>query len=69
MSKRSIKDFFSVIQDEIVDLTMKKVSCSTVLPDHAVKPLLHIHKEKEITVESVIDQFAQHKERRLALCL
>ena len=31
--------------------------------------ILHIHKEKEINVESVLDQFAQHKERRLALCL
>ena len=33
-------------------------------------PILHIHIEKEINVaESVLDQFAQHKERRLALCL
>lgn len=24
--------------------------------------ILHIHKEKEINVESVLDQFAQHKE-------
>ena len=30
--------------------------------------ILHIHKEK-VNVESVRDQFAQHKERRLALCL
>ena len=33
-------------------------------------PILHIHNEKEINVvESVLDQFAQHKERRLAFCL
>ena len=33
-------------------------------------PILHIHKEKEINVaENVLDQFAQHNERRLALCL
>ena len=33
-------------------------------------PILHIHKEKEINVvESVLHQFAQHKEKRLALCL
>ena len=25
---------------------------------------LHIHKEEEINVKSVLDQFAQHKERR-----
>ena len=31
--------------------------------------ILHIHKEKEIIVESVLDQFAQQKERRLALSL
>ncbi|XP_068704558.1 52 kDa repressor of the inhibitor of the protein kinase-like [Montipora foliosa] len=31
--------------------------------------ILHIHKEKEINVESVLDQFAQHKERCLTLCL
>ena len=31
--------------------------------------MLHIHKEKEINVESVLDLFAQQKERRLALCL
>ena len=31
--------------------------------------LLHIHKEKEINVESVLDQFVQHKEGRLAPCL
>lgn len=31
--------------------------------------ILHIHREKEINVESVLDQFAQHKERRLVLCL
>ena len=29
--------------------------------------ILHIHKEKEINVESALDEFAQHKERRLAL--
>ena len=31
--------------------------------------ILYIHQEKEINVESVLDQFAQRKERRLALCL
>ena len=31
--------------------------------------ILHIHKEKEINVESVLGQFAQHKEGRLAPCL
>ena len=69
MSKRSIKDFFSVIQDEnsgsndeerkLLDrIAWPCRQTSTAHPD-----------EKEINVESVLDQFAQHKERRLALCL
>ena len=28
----------------------------------------HIHSEIEINVESVLDQFAQRKDKRLALC-
>ena len=41
------------------------------MTDHRLSSLaiLRIHEEKEINVESVLDQFAQHKERHLALCL
>ena len=48
-----------------------KTPLRNTMTDHRLSSLaiLHIHKEKEINVESVLDQFAQHKERRLALCL
>ena len=36
---------------------------NTMTDDHLSSlAILHIHKEKEINVESVLDQFAQHKE-------
>ena len=48
-----------------------KTPLRNTMTDHRLSSLavLHIHKEKEINVESVLDQFAQHKERRLPLCL
>ena len=49
---------------------LKTLLRNTMTDDHLSSlAILHIHKEKEINVESVLDQFAQHKERRLALCL
>ena len=41
------------------------------MTDHRLSSLaiLHIDREKEINVESVLEQFAQHKESRLSLCL
>ena len=48
-----------------------KTPLRNTMTDHRLSSLaiLRIHKEKEINVESVLDQFAQHKERHLALCL
>ena len=40
MSKRSIKDFFNVIQDESIGSNDEEGKRSTVLPGRAVKPLL-----------------------------
>ena len=40
MSKRSIKDFFNVIQDENIGSNDEEGKRSTVLPGRAVKPLL-----------------------------
>ena len=40
MSKRSIKDFFNVIQDENIRSNDEEGKRSTVLPGRAVKPLL-----------------------------
>ena len=49
---------------------LKTLLRNTMTDDHLSSlAILHIHKEKEINVESVLDQFAQQKERRLALCL
>ena len=49
----------------------KRSPLRNTMTDHHLSSLaiLQIHKEKEINIESVLDQFAQHKERRLALCL
>ena len=48
-----------------------KTPLRNTMTDHRLSSLtiLRIHKEKEINVESVLDQFEQHKERHLALCL
>ena len=42
---------------------LKTLLRNTMTDDHLSSlAILHIHKEKEINVESVLDQFAQHKE-------
>ena len=48
-----------------------KTPLRNTMTDHRLSSLaiLPTHKEKEINGESVLDQFAQNKERRLALCL
>ena len=48
-----------------------KTPLRNTMTDHRLSSLaiLPTHKEREISGESYLDQFAQHKERRLALCL
>lgn len=45
---------------------LKTLLRNTMTDDHLSSlAILHIHKEKEINVESVLDQFAQHKDASL----
>ena len=59
------------VERSVSSMKRLKTPLRNTMTDHHLSSLaiLQIHKEKEINIESVLDQFAQHKERRLALCL
>ena len=54
----------ALLSDEKVEDALRKTMTDDRLSSFAI---LHIHKEKEINVESVLHQLAQHKERRQSL--